>query len=244
VYESGCAALDNVANVGEDDEVFPWDNVSSAARTLYGNNANGFLSFQVADSGSAWNEELLGPIRKSESGPGFENTLGEQKWPGFDAIFLTRMLDEDLLEKWSELGSRHLNNQATFRLGVAKGKDTPKKSSNEEKATPKGRKETPKKGGKDKEEQESSKEKKKGKMTPKSKGKASKEKKKRSREEKGSNDDEDQEDSGGGDSGARKTDKVPPKKRTEAEKPIAMDKDVKRVYRLKPEFIGMYDGRK
>ena len=86
MYESGCAALDNVANVGEGDEVVPWDNVSAAAKTLYGNNANGYLSFQVADSGSAWNEELIGAIRESESGPGFKNTLGEQFCCGSSAL--------------------------------------------------------------------------------------------------------------------------------------------------------------
>ncbi len=176
-----------------------------------------------------------------------------------NAHFLTK-LDEDLLKEWSELGSRHLNNQATFHLG---GKDTPKKVIEEEKATPKktptDTKETPKKGEKDKEEEEgsnkeeeeeSSKEKK-TKKTPKGKGKSkdkatkgSTGKKKRSREEKGGEDEDKEGGAEEGDSEAGKREKVPPKKRTEVEAPTATHEVKKKVYRLKPQFIGMYASRK
>ena len=88
VYESGCAKLDDCANVGKDGKAVPWSTLSAAARALYGTNANGFKSFVVTDETSPWNGKTVGSVRvfdkgpsdkgPSDKGPGFANTLSEK----------------------------------------------------------------------------------------------------------------------------------------------------------------------
>ncbi len=77
VYYDGCQQLDTLCNIGDDDdEVYPWPTLSSAAKDLYRNNANGWTAFHVDHSASPWNKKALGEIRTASGGPGFRNTLG------------------------------------------------------------------------------------------------------------------------------------------------------------------------
>ncbi len=73
VYYGGCKRLDQHCNVGNDNKAYPWPTLSSAAKDIYGNNANGWASFRVANTDSPWDGEALDVIR---GGPRFQNTLG------------------------------------------------------------------------------------------------------------------------------------------------------------------------
>lgn len=96
-----------------DGECVPWNNVSGAAKELYGNNANGWTSFVIDDKRSAWHEQVLKAVQHK-----FRNTLPE---------------DDDDVRKPTKAA-------ASPKVVTEKGKEEESVSSEAEKETPAPRK--------------------------------------------------------------------------------------------------------
>ena len=95
VFYDGARVLEHIANVGDDDEIYPYPSLSAAGRILYGSNCNGWKAFEVCDVNNPHHGKTLASIRPSEGGPGFVNS--------FDPI---------LLAKWDNLPKRQCAQQS------------------------------------------------------------------------------------------------------------------------------------
>uniref|UniRef100_A0A6C0BMB9 Uncharacterized protein n=1 Tax=viral metagenome TaxID=1070528 RepID=A0A6C0BMB9_9ZZZZ len=99
VFYDGARALEHMANVGDDDEVYPYPSLSFAGRVLYGSNCNGWHAFRVCDPDSPHHDKRLASLRRSAGGPGFVNTFNRA-----------------LLEKWDNLATRVCSQQSVQYL--------------------------------------------------------------------------------------------------------------------------------
>lgn len=101
IFYDGARTLDHLANVGDDDEVYPFSTLSSVGKLLYGTNCNGWKAIEICDVTSPHHGKSVGSIRRTVGGPGFRNTLNPQ-----------------LLASWTSMTQKTLNSQANHQLDL------------------------------------------------------------------------------------------------------------------------------
>jgi len=111
--QGGVRFLEHTANIGEDLDMYPFSSLTTAAKTLYGRNANGWESFEIYDdaaydehgtlikSAGPHHQKKVGDLRKSKGGPGFVNTFSPEK-----------------IAFWQKFGKAELNTHANYHFNL------------------------------------------------------------------------------------------------------------------------------